>query len=55
MARIKRRGDRVIAFLEIIAKSPRVNTSGQRIKLAPFQKRFIREISTTREVRDGDT
>ena len=44
MARVKKRGDRVIAFVETYCPVPEGEHVGQKIELAPFQKRFIREI-----------
>jgi phage terminase large subunit-like protein len=44
MAKAKTRGERVIAFVEGYCPVPEGEHVGQRIKLAPFQKRFIRNI-----------
>ena len=44
MAKKQTRGDRVIAFVEGYCPVPEGEHVGQKIKLAPFQKRFIKQI-----------
>ena len=44
MARSTSRADRVIAFIEKYCRVPEGTKVGQPIKLAPFQKKFIREV-----------
>jgi len=41
---IMTRGDKVVAFIEIYCLTPEGSHVGKPIKLAPFQKRFIKEV-----------
>ena len=44
MARKMSRGERVIAFIEQYCRVPEGKLLGQPLKLAPFQKRFLRQV-----------